>query len=204
MTHSLKYYYNFTNFYSEILSIQTPCEARFARNYSYFLRSRKMLVLFFAAFSWLCVIYVIYICVLLFIILLLDCDLILKFYEYWGAQPEATLRGKVAWITGASSGIGEELAYQLAKSGMQLVLSARGEKGLKRVAEKCKGLLFFEPGLKTWYVLFQESISLVYLDLSPANSQNLYMVLPMDMLETSCHEEKTAQVLKQFGKVFNA
>ena len=112
--------------------------------------------------------------------------------------------GKVAWVTGASSGIGEELAYQLARSGVQLVLSARGEKGLKRVAEKCKGWLFSVVGLKSGVFCLLESISLLHLDLSPANSKNLHMVLPMDMLETSCHEEKTAQVLKQFAKVFNA
>jgi dehydrogenase/reductase SDR family member 7B len=45
---------------------------------------------------------------------------------------------KIIWITGASSGIGEELAFQYAKRGNSLVLSARNEKELNRVAEKCK------------------------------------------------------------------
>ena len=49
------------------------------------------------------------------------------------------LMGKVVWITGASSGIGEELAYALAACGARLVLSARGERGLRRVLERCKG-----------------------------------------------------------------
>lgn len=48
---------------------------------------------------------------------------------------------KVVWITGASSGIGEELAYQLNEKGAKLVLSARREDELNRVAAKCKNAL---------------------------------------------------------------
>lgn len=44
---------------------------------------------------------------------------------------------KVIWITGASSGIGEELAYQYAQKGAKLILSARREKELKRVQAAC-------------------------------------------------------------------
>ena len=40
---------------------------------------------------------------------------------------------QVAWITGASSGIGEELCYQLDKKGYHIVLSARNEGELQRV-----------------------------------------------------------------------
>jgi short-subunit dehydrogenase len=47
------------------------------------------------------------------------------------------LANKVVWITGASSGIGEAMAYQLAKANCKLVLSARREEELHRV----KGLL---------------------------------------------------------------
>ncbi|XP_021846204.1 11-beta-hydroxysteroid dehydrogenase A-like [Spinacia oleracea] len=45
--------------------------------------------------------------------------------------------GKVVLITGASSGIGEYLAYEYAKRGACLVLSARREGSLNEVAELC-------------------------------------------------------------------
>ncbi|MAZ86593.1 MAG: short chain dehydrogenase [Cellvibrionaceae bacterium] len=45
--------------------------------------------------------------------------------------------GKVVWITGASSGIGEGVAKQLATKGAKLVLSARNEQELQRVADIC-------------------------------------------------------------------
>ena len=47
------------------------------------------------------------------------------------------LKGKIIWITGASSGIGEELAYQLSKAGAKLILSARREAKLKTVKLQC-------------------------------------------------------------------
>ncbi|KAK9684312.1 hypothetical protein RND81_10G201400 [Saponaria officinalis] len=45
--------------------------------------------------------------------------------------------GKVVIITGASSGIGEQLAYEYAKRGAFLVLAARREKSLQEVANLC-------------------------------------------------------------------
>lgn len=42
-------------------------------------------------------------------------------------------QGKVIWITGASSGIGEEMCYQFSDLGAKLIVSARNEGKLKRV-----------------------------------------------------------------------
>lgn len=45
--------------------------------------------------------------------------------------------GKTAWITGASSGIGEALAYALSQQGARLILSARRVEELERVKLHC-------------------------------------------------------------------
>ena len=80
-------------------------------------------------------------------------------------------QNKIAWITGASSGIGEALAIELAKAGAKLVLSARRESELKRVQQLA--------------------------GLTDENS----MILPMDMSESARFAEKTAQVIKRFGQI---
>ncbi|XP_076882250.1 11-beta-hydroxysteroid dehydrogenase A-like [Bidens hawaiensis] len=46
--------------------------------------------------------------------------------------------GKVVLITGASSGIGEHLAYEYASRGACLALSARREERLREVADRCR------------------------------------------------------------------
>lgn len=52
---------------------------------------------------------------------------------------EGRLKGKVVFITGASSGIGEHLAIALAKHGVKLALAARRRDELERVKRNCLG-----------------------------------------------------------------
>ncbi len=49
------------------------------------------------------------------------------------------LTGKVAWITGAGTGIGEGAAIALAEAGMQVILSGRRLEKLESVAAACAG-----------------------------------------------------------------
>ena len=72
-----------------------------------------------------------------------EVDLTLKYCELFGEKVEK-LRGKVVWITGASSGIGEYLAYELAGVGCKLVLSARRKEELERVKAKCAGMVWLK------------------------------------------------------------
>jgi dehydrogenase/reductase SDR family protein 7 len=48
-----------------------------------------------------------------------------------------SLKGKVVWVTGASSGIGKYLALHFANIGCKLVLSARSVEQLEEVRKEC-------------------------------------------------------------------
>jgi len=52
---------------------------------------------------------------------------------------------KIIWITGATSGIGEALAYALSEKGAKLILSARRVEELERVKSTCKGEALLLP-----------------------------------------------------------
>ncbi len=80
-------------------------------------------------------------------------------------------KDKVIWITGASSGIGEALALELAKGEARLIISARREDELKRVAALTK---------------------LPDLDL---------MILPFDLNDTSKATALTANIINKFGRI---
>jgi dehydrogenase/reductase SDR family member 7B len=79
--------------------------------------------------------------------------------------------GKVVWITGASSGIGEALVHELAMKNAMIVLSARNENTLKQVAER--------SGLK------------------PEN----YLIIPFDLADTSHVDEYVNKILQKFSRI---
>ncbi|XP_068746508.1 dehydrogenase/reductase SDR family member 7-like [Montipora capricornis] len=110
-----------------------------------------------------------------------DADFLLMFYEMFGKNATVALQGKVVWITGASSGIGEYLAYELAKSGCKLVLSARRKDELERVKQKCVDIS------SALYPSFQKDQDI--------------LVLPLDLLQFDTHGNLTTDVIKHFGKV---
>ncbi|PIN14548.1 Hydroxysteroid 17-beta dehydrogenase 11 [Handroanthus impetiginosus] len=63
--------------------------------------------------------------------------LLFKSLQYvWRSIFSENLAGKVVIIAGASSGIGEHLAYEYGKRGAFLVIGARREKALQEVAER--------------------------------------------------------------------
>ncbi|HXL21625.1 MAG TPA: SDR family NAD(P)-dependent oxidoreductase [Candidatus Dormibacteraeota bacterium] len=61
------------------------------------------------------------------------------------SRPVEFFRNKSVLITGASSGIGEELAFQLAHSGAKLTLAARRQEELDRVAQAAATLSSTKP-----------------------------------------------------------
>ncbi len=78
----------------------------------------------------------------------------------------------VVWITGASSGIGEALAQHIARKDGKLVLSARSEDELQRVAQTCRD----------------------------AGAPDV-MVLPLDVAVHDGMEAAASEVLERFGQV---
>ncbi|XP_062446092.1 hydroxysteroid 11-beta-dehydrogenase 1-like protein B [Rhea pennata] len=50
------------------------------------------------------------------------------------------VRGKRVLVTGSSTGIGEQIAYEFSRLGAHVILTARREEQLKQVAKKCQAL----------------------------------------------------------------
>ncbi|XP_072022920.1 hydroxysteroid 11-beta-dehydrogenase 1-like protein isoform X2 [Amphiura filiformis] len=61
-------------------------------------------------------------------------------YQYYDPFDPEEVRGKRVVITGASAGIGEQLAYQYSQLGAKVLITARREHVLQKVVAKCKEL----------------------------------------------------------------
>ena len=83
--------------------------------------------------------------------------------------------GKVVWVTGASSGIGEALAHAFHAEGARMVLSARREDELVRVRDACLAV--------------------------PVPGAGDVMVLPMDLADAPSLAGKVAQVQERCGHI---
>ena len=116
---------------------------------------------------WLCLV------ALVLFLLLCDCDPLLAVLSALG-RGRTALRGRVVWLTGASSGIGEALAVQLAGCGARLALSARRPDQLERVRRRC-----LEAGAAADDVL----------------------VLPLDVTALDQHRPALDRLLKHFGRL---
>jgi short-subunit dehydrogenase len=84
----------------------------------------------------------------------------------------SSLQNKVIWITGASSGIGEALVYELAKQKTKLILSSRRMEELQRVKGSCS-----------------------------ASAQANIQILPLDLSETSTLSLSAGAAIQLFGHV---
>jgi short-subunit dehydrogenase len=80
-------------------------------------------------------------------------------------------KDKIVWITGASSGIGEALAYEFSKQEAKLIISSRDEMELDRVKKNCSH--------------------------SPEN----IFVLPVDLTDQRDIESKAVRALNKWGAV---
>lgn len=80
-------------------------------------------------------------------------------------------KNRSIWITGASSGIGEALAYNLSRRGAKLILSSRSGEALQNVKEQCPG--------------------------QPDNIK----ILPLDLSETHTLSQKVDEALQFFGAI---
>ncbi|HEY1010141.1 MAG TPA: SDR family oxidoreductase [Daejeonella sp.] len=81
------------------------------------------------------------------------------------------MKNKIVWVTGASSGIGEALTYQMNKLGAKLIISSRNTESLYAVKANCKG--------------------------SPLDIH----VLPLDLEKTGTLPEIAAEALKIYGRI---
>ncbi len=81
------------------------------------------------------------------------------------------LKDKIIWITGASSGIGEALAYACLEEYATIIISARREEELNRVAN------------------------------SPIKGTKSIFILPLDLEHTEDIEAKVNMIVKRYGRI---
>lgn len=81
---------------------------------------------------------------------------------------------KVVWITGASSGIGEGLAKEFSSRGAKLVLSARNQEQLQRVADEC---------------------------VAAGNSESNILIVPLDVGQFDTMAVAKDRVIETFGRI---
>ena len=67
------------------------------------------------------------------------------------------IKNSVVWLTGASSGIGEQLAYKLSNAGAKLIISARRKAELKRVCDGCSS-----KEVKILPINLEDNLSLIH------------------------------------------
>ncbi len=79
---------------------------------------------------------------------------------------------KVIWVTGASSGIGEAVVYELANRGAKLVISARRKGELERVKSSC-----------------------------PEHAQKHIELLPLDLAQSNSLKLMTEAAINLFGRI---
>jgi len=127
-------------------------------------------------FTLIAVLYIVYLSTWLAIVCLTDCDILTFLSTYFGKVPGEELSGKVVWVTGASSGIGEGLAKVLARCNALIVLSARRKDELERVKKEC-------------------------LALNPKLKEKDILILDFDILNYSVHEQSFKKVIDHFGKL---
>jgi len=116
----------------------------------------------------------IFFAIFLVLIFVLDADITTRYYAKYGVKLDRFYRDRVVWITGASTGIGAALAVEASKYGATVVISARNEKLLHQVKDKCVA--------------------------GGADPDNV-LVLPLDMCDFEAHEPAFKAVLDKFGKL---
>ncbi|XP_035226377.1 dehydrogenase/reductase SDR family member 7-like [Stegodyphus dumicola] len=107
-------------------------------------------------------------------VILADADMTLLYYHKFGSRKEL-LWNQVVWITGASSGIGEYLAYSLIKRQAKLALSGVNIERLRKVKNKC-------------------------IELSGCPEENVLLV-PFSIEKFEEHDSHVNKVLEHFGHI---